>query len=85
MARKTSSMLDIKRKQDHIEINLTKNVESGLSSRFESVQFVHNALPEINYSSIDTTTTFLNKILQAPILISSMQAEHLGQEILIID
>ncbi|ABV79289.1 Isopentenyl-diphosphate delta-isomerase [Rickettsia bellii OSU 85-389] len=65
-------MLDIKRKQDHIEINLTKNVESGLSSGFESVQFVHNALPEINYSSIDTTTTFLNKILQAPILISSM-------------
>jgi len=65
-------MLDIERKQDHIEINLTKNVKSNLESGFESIRFVHNALPEINYNNIDTTTTFLGKLLQAPILISSM-------------
>ena len=64
--------LDIERKQDHIEINLTKNVESTLKSGFESIQFIHNALPEINYDSVDITTTFLGKSLQAPILISSM-------------
>ncbi|ABV75111.1 isopentenyl pyrophosphate isomerase [Rickettsia akari str. Hartford] len=64
--------LDIARKQDHIEINLTKNVESTLKSGFESIQFIHNALPEINYDIIDTSTTFLGKYLQAPILISSM-------------
>ncbi|KIJ88732.1 type 2 isopentenyl-diphosphate Delta-isomerase [Rickettsia asembonensis] len=64
--------LDIERKQDHIEINLTKNVESTLTSGFESMQFIHNALPGINYDSIDTTSTFLGKSLQAPILISSM-------------
>ncbi|ABV73455.1 isopentenyl pyrophosphate isomerase [Rickettsia canadensis str. McKiel] len=64
--------LDIERKQEHIEINLTKNIESTLKSGFESIQFIHNALPEINYDNIDTTTTFLGKALQAPILISSM-------------
>ncbi|WCR57408.1 type 2 isopentenyl-diphosphate Delta-isomerase [Rickettsia asembonensis] len=64
--------LDIERKQDHIEINLTKNVEATLTSGFESMQFIHNALPGINYDSIDTTSTFLGKSLQAPILISSM-------------
>ncbi|WP_395164757.1 type 2 isopentenyl-diphosphate Delta-isomerase [Rickettsia rickettsii] len=64
--------LDIERKQDHIEINLTQNVESTLKSGFESIHFIHNALPELNYDSINTTTTFLGKSLQAPILISSM-------------
>ena len=64
--------LDIERKQEHIEINLTKNIESTLKSGFESIRFIHNALPEINYDNIDTTTTFLGKTLQAPILISSM-------------
>jgi len=65
-------MSDIERKQDHIEINLTKNVKSDLESGFKSIRFIHNALPEINYSNINTTTSFLGKTLQAPILISSM-------------
>lgn len=65
-------MLDIERKQDHIEINLTKNVESNIESGFKSIRFIHNALPEINYNNLDITTNFLGKILQAPILISSM-------------
>ena len=64
--------LDTERKQDHIEINLTQNVASTLKSGFESIQFIHNALPEINYDSIDTTNTFLGKFLQAPVIISSM-------------
>lgn len=65
-------MLDIERKQDHIKINLTKNVKSDSESGFKSIRFVHNALPELNYNNIDTTTAFLGKVLQAPILISSM-------------
>ena len=55
-------MLDIKRKQDHIEINLTKNVESSLTSGFESIQFVHNALPEINYNNIDFASKRITRI-----------------------
>ncbi|AFE53459.1 type 2 isopentenyl-diphosphate Delta-isomerase [Rickettsia prowazekii] len=64
--------LDIERKQEHIEINLKQNVNSTLKSGLESIKFIHNALPEINYDSIDTTTTFLGKDMKAPILISSM-------------
>lgn len=64
--------LDIIRKKDHIEINIKENVQSGLKTGFERIQFVHEALPELDYKNIDITTTFLDKKLQAPLLISSM-------------
>ena len=43
-----------------------------MNTGFERIQFVHNALPEINYRDIDTRTIFLGKELQAPFIISSM-------------
>ena len=62
----------IKRKSQHLDIALNENVESGLTTGFESFHFKHCALPEINFNEIDTTTTFLGKPIQAPLLISSM-------------
>ncbi|MGB4595017.1 MAG: type 2 isopentenyl-diphosphate Delta-isomerase [Anaerolineaceae bacterium] len=61
-----------KRKTDHISINLTQDVMSGLSAGFENYHFRHEALPEISLHQVDTSTLFLGKILSAPILISSM-------------
>ena len=69
---KIPQSLDVERKKDHIEINLKEDVQSGLKSGFETIQFVHNALPEFSYDDIDITTEFLGKRLQAPVLISSM-------------
>jgi isopentenyl-diphosphate delta-isomerase len=60
------------RKADHIRINLTKNVQSGLSNGLERLHFPHQALPEINLDEIDTHTGLFGKRLAAPILISSM-------------
>jgi isopentenyl-diphosphate delta-isomerase len=60
------------RKSDHIRINLTKNVQSGLSNGLERYRFLHQALPEINLHDIDTQTVFLGKRLAAPLVISSM-------------
>src|SRR5699024_3452744 len=38
----------------------------------EEISFIHNALPEIDFNDIQLKTTFLNKQLNAPFLVSSM-------------
>jgi len=60
------------RKSEHIRINLYEDVQSGLTTGLEQFQFVHQALPELNFDEIDLTLPIFNKKLQAPILISSM-------------
>lgn len=60
------------RKDEHIRINLEQDVRSNLTSGLEAYRFVHEALPEINLSDIDTTTYLFGKKLHSPILISSM-------------
>ncbi|MGM0845748.1 MAG: type 2 isopentenyl-diphosphate Delta-isomerase [Bacillota bacterium] len=62
-----------KRKTEHIDICLTKEVESDeMMTGLESFRFQHNALPEIDFSEIDLRTTLFQKQLKAPFLISSM-------------
>jgi isopentenyl-diphosphate delta-isomerase len=41
------------RKDDHLEINLNKDVSSGVSTGLESFTFLHQALPEIDLSDVD--------------------------------
>jgi isopentenyl-diphosphate Delta-isomerase len=60
------------RKDDHLRINQEEDVQSGLFTGLDSIQFEHSALPEINLSDIDTSLVFLNRQLKFPLLISSM-------------
>jgi isopentenyl-diphosphate Delta-isomerase len=60
------------RKADHIRINLEEDVRSGLNTGLERYRFVHQALPELNLTDLDTSVTWFGKKLQAPLLISSM-------------
>ena len=60
------------RKDDHISINLNREVQSSISTGFDQIQLKHQALPELNYDQIDTSLTLFGKHLAAPILISSM-------------
>ena len=61
------------RKKDGIDIPLNKNVQAKTTSNYlEYVKFIHNALPEINFDEIDTSTEFLNTKFGAPIIIDSM-------------
>jgi isopentenyl-diphosphate delta-isomerase len=61
------------RKRDGIEIPLHKNVQAKtMSTLLEYVKLVHNALPEIDYDDIDTSTKFLDHKFSAPIIIDSM-------------
>jgi isopentenyl-diphosphate delta-isomerase len=61
-----------KRKADHIRINLEQDVHSGLINGLEHFSFIHEALPELDLNSIDSTITLFNKKVNSPILISSM-------------
>ena len=61
-----------KRKDDHIRINLEEDVESGISTGLDQLHFRHNALPELALDEVDCRTTFLEKPLSLPLLISSM-------------
>lgn len=67
-----SPRLTKNRKQDHIDINLKKDVKSLQETGFDLYHFTHNPLPEIDLKDIATTSSFLGKTIQAPILISSM-------------
>ncbi|MBI3005221.1 MAG: type 2 isopentenyl-diphosphate Delta-isomerase [Ignavibacteriales bacterium] len=61
------------RKQQHVEITLSKDVSFRTkTSGFERFEFLHNALPELNFSDIDTTVSFLGKELSFPLIVSSM-------------
>jgi isopentenyl-diphosphate delta-isomerase len=61
------------RKKDGIDIPLQKDVQAKTTSTYlEYIQFIHNALPELNYDDIDISTTFLNHKFSAPIIIDSM-------------
>lgn len=61
------------RKADHIRINLEQNVQfPRLTTGLERYRFLHQALPELNLSDVDTRVTLFGKTLAAPVLISSM-------------
>jgi isopentenyl-diphosphate delta-isomerase len=61
------------RKQQHVAVTLTKDVSfRSKSTGFERWEFEHNALPELNFSDVDTSTTFLGKPVSFPLIISSM-------------
>jgi isopentenyl-diphosphate delta-isomerase len=60
------------RKKDHIDIILSGSAQHGRSSGFDSFEFEHCALPDINFDDIDLSTQFMGKTLRVPFLASSM-------------
>ncbi|MBK8047379.1 MAG: type 2 isopentenyl-diphosphate Delta-isomerase [Anaerolineales bacterium] len=61
------------RKADHIRINLEEDVEfPQLTTGLERLRLVHQALPELDLTEIDTGVAVLGKRLAAPLLVSSM-------------
>jgi isopentenyl-diphosphate delta-isomerase len=61
-----------RRKADHIQINLEKDVASARTTGLERLRFDNAALPELDLRAIQTDLTFLGRRLAAPLLISSM-------------
>lgn len=59
-----------KRKKEHLEICLNKEVEG--KSYFGDVNLVYNALPDTDFRKIDTRVSFLGKELNLPLMISPL-------------
>ncbi len=60
------------RKSEHIQINLEKDVQSGLTNGLEKYQFIHQALPELALDEINLEQTLFGKTQPVPVLVSSM-------------
>jgi isopentenyl-diphosphate Delta-isomerase len=70
---KESSRTSARRKHDHVDIVLNRDVAfHSKTTGFEDVDFVHNALPEIDFRDIDPSIIFLNKNIKAPLMVSCM-------------
>lgn len=69
----TSSNITTERKHSHVEICLHSDITfNKKTTGFERFEFEHNALPQMSFSDIDLSTTFLGKKIGAPLMISSM-------------
>jgi isopentenyl-diphosphate delta-isomerase len=70
------------RKNDHIHICKTQNVESKKNEPFEAYHFAPSALPELDFSEVSARQTFLGHTFSYPILITGMTGGvQQGQEI----
>jgi isopentenyl-diphosphate delta-isomerase len=61
------------RKSDHIQICLKEDVQSRhTTTGFEDIHFVHKALPEIERSKINLSTTVFGHKFSAPLIVEAM-------------
>ncbi|MEZ4815873.1 MAG: type 2 isopentenyl-diphosphate Delta-isomerase [Bdellovibrionota bacterium] len=65
-------MSTTKRKDEHLDLCIQKNVQSAGSAGWDDIALPHHALPDIDFSEIDLRTEFLGRTFSAPLLISSM-------------
>jgi isopentenyl-diphosphate delta-isomerase len=73
MPKKSPSGVTPSRKKQHIDITLTKNVSfRKKTTGLEELEFINNALPEINLAEVDTSTQFLGKKVSLPFMVSCM-------------
>ena len=68
-----SASENMQRKFRHVQIAINEDVEfHTLTTGLEKYTFTHEALPEIDLSEVDTSTTLFGKRLSMPLIISSM-------------
>lgn len=64
------------RKIEHVNIALGQDISVAQSANWSDIQFVHQALPEVDLDEIDTSVSFLGHTLRYPLFISSMTGGH---------
>lgn len=65
------SQATVRRKFDHLQICLERDVETG-DPLFDDVLLVPDALPELALQDVDTSQCFLGKRLEVPLVIAAM-------------
>jgi isopentenyl-diphosphate Delta-isomerase len=67
------------RKEAHIELAVGKDVRfRARTTGLEKLRFVHNALPEIDFSDVDSNAGFLGRTLAMPFMVSCMTGGYAG-------
>jgi isopentenyl-diphosphate Delta-isomerase len=64
------------RKAEHVNIALGQDVSAPQRASWGDIQFVHQALPEVDLDEIDTSVNFLGRTLRYPIFMSSLTGGH---------
>jgi isopentenyl-diphosphate delta-isomerase len=64
------------RKLEHVKIALEQDVSVPQHANWSNIHFAHQALPEVDLDTIDTSVTFLGHTLRYPIFISSLTGGH---------
>lgn len=68
------------RKRDHIRIALDPRSQTSGQSGLDSIELIHEALPNLDFKEVDISTSFVfgdkSISLSSPIFISSMTAGH---------
>ena len=64
------------RKIEHVNIALGQDISVAQSANWNDIQFVHQALPEVDLDEIDTSVSFLSHKLRYPLFISSLTGGH---------
>src|SRR5919108_3151097 len=64
------------RKIEHVSVALGQDVAVPQRANWNDIQFVHQALPEVDLDEIDTSVSFLGHTLRYPIFISSLTGGH---------
>jgi isopentenyl-diphosphate delta-isomerase len=60
------------RKDEHIRINLEKDVTSALTTGLERYRFIHQALPELALEDVDLSQRLFGKVQRVPLMVSAM-------------
>lgn len=65
-----------KRKQDHIDLALMQVNQTHELNTFDRVNLVHEALPDVDFNSIDISGVRFGQMVPTPFIVSSMTAGH---------
>lgn len=61
-----------KRKKEHVDLTVNRDVNYQKGTGFSQYDFVHNALPEVNFSEVELSAHLLERKFSFPMFISSM-------------
>ncbi len=64
------------RKQDHIKLALMQSNQASEMNGLDGVQLVHEALPDLDFDTIDISSTRFGQRVKSPFMVASMTAGH---------
>ncbi len=66
------------RKKDHVDLCVQDDVGYKKTTGFENYDFIHNALPELQFDDISTRASLLGREFSFPLFVSSMTGGYAG-------